>query len=207
MFRLRVLSNAVAWVPWSSAAFARARAERKPVLLSISVTWCHWCHEMEAKSYADPAIATTINERFVAIRVDADERPDISERYNLGGWPTTAFLTPDGQILAGGTYFPAERMPAILSQVADTFESRGSELPDAQSSENEAAAQSTAPPAPEEVCAHVFATFDSEHGGFGVEPKFPLAAALHLALDLWEATEDAQFERIAVTTLDAMGWG
>ena len=80
----RVLSNGVAWLPWGGAAFARARAERKPVLLSISATWCDSCHEMDRTSYADPFIATLINERFVPIRVDADDRPDISERYNLG---------------------------------------------------------------------------------------------------------------------------
>src|SRR5215212_1463149 len=111
----RVLSNAVAWVPWNGRAFARARAERKPVLLSISVPWCRWCREMDRTSYADPSIATLINERFVPIRVDADERPDIGERYTLGGWPTTAFLTPDGAILGGGTFVPAERMAAALA--------------------------------------------------------------------------------------------
>lgn len=222
MPRLRVLSNAVAWVPWSGAAFARARDERKPVLLSISAAWCHWCHEMDTHSYGDPTIATTINERFVAIRVDADERPDISERYNLGGWPTTAFLTPDGEILAGGTYFPAERMPAILARVADTFESRGGTLGDGPPApdEPETAGPATAPDV-HVVCAHIYSTFDQEYGGFGVAPKFPLPAALHLALDLREAAlpgtleiecagvprEHVAYEQVVVTTLDAMGWG
>ena len=122
---LEVLSNAVAWLPWSRAAFARASAERKPVLLSIAAAWCHWCHEMDRTSYADPSIAACINTRFVPIRVDADERPDISERYNLGGWPTTAFLTPDGVILAGGTFVPPERLAGVLAQVADAFDARG----------------------------------------------------------------------------------
>jgi len=225
MPRLRVLSNAVAWMPWSGAAFARARDERKPVLLSISATWCRWCQEMDANSYADPSIATIINERFVAIRVDADERPDISERYNLGGWPTTAFLTPDGEILAGGTYFPAERMPAILVRVADTFESRVGTLRDGHPAPDEPeTAASAAAPAMDVVCAHIYSTFDQEHGGFGVEPKFPLTAALHLALDLREAAllgalgiegpgvsreprKHVQYEQVVVTTLDAMGWG
>ena len=107
---LRVLSNGVAWQPWGGAAFARARDEQKPVLLSIAATWCSSCHEMDRTSYADPDIVALINERFVPVRVDADDRPDISERYGLGGWPTTAFLTPGGEILAGGTFVPPDRM-------------------------------------------------------------------------------------------------
>lgn len=216
MSRLRVLSNAVAWVPWSGAAFARARDERKPVLLSISVSWCRWCRQMDAESYENPSIATTINERFVAVRVDADERPDVSERYSLGGWPTTAFLTPAGDILAGGTYFPAERMPDILARVAATFESQGAALGDLP----------PAPPSPppgadapsqEVLCAHIYSTFDPDHGGFGSAPKFPMAAALHLALELHEAGQaetpgaayhaDVPYDQIVITTLDAMGWG
>jgi len=200
----RVLSNGVAWQPWGGAAFARARTERKPVLLSISATWCHSCHEMDRTSYADPFIATLINERFVPIRVDADDRPDISERYNLGGWPTTAFLTPDGHILAGGTFVPVERMPGVLAQVAEAFASR---IDDAESDEPEAAVETGADPLSEdELTARVFATFDELHGGFGVEPKFPLIAPLQLALELWTGAQDAASETILIATLDAMGW-
>jgi uncharacterized protein len=201
---LRVLSNGVAWQPWSSAAFARARSERKPVLLAISATWCHWCHEMDRTSYSDPSIATFINERFVPIRVDADERPDISERYNLGGWPTTAFLTPDGDILAGGTFVPIERMPGVLAQVADSFALRtegaradgpGVVIENAGRALDEAA-----------LITLVFATFDEACGGFGVEPKFPLTAPLHLALDLFLDRNDTASESILIASLDAMGW-
>src|SRR6266540_2655844 len=174
----RVLSNGVAWQPWSSAAFARARAERKPVLLSISATWCHSCHEMDRTSYSDPFIATLINERFVPIRVDADDRPDISERYNLGGWPTTAFLTPEGQILAGGTFVPVERMPGVLAQVAEAF---ASHIGDVESDGPDAAVDTGSDALNEaDLTARVFATFDELHGGFGVEPKFPLIAPLQL---------------------------
>jgi uncharacterized protein YyaL (SSP411 family) len=200
----RVLSNEVAWLPWSGRAFARARAERKPVLLSIAVPWCHTCREMDRTSYADPSIATFINERFIPIRVDADERPDISERYNLGGWPTTAFLTPDGAILAGGTYVSMERMPGVLAQVAEAFDSRGEcaplDPPEARETPSPIAGIDA-------LTERVFSTFDEEHGGFGVEPKFPLTAPAHLALDLFAATGDARYEMIVVATLDAMGWG
>ena len=203
---LEVLSNAVAWLPWSRAAFARAEAERKPVLLSIAAAWCHWCHEMDRTSYADPSIAACINTRFVPIRVDADERPDISERYNLGGWPTTAFLTPDGVILAGGTFVPPERLAGVLAQVADAFDARREVAPGGSAAE-------AGPPGPngpvtvEDLSHHVFSTFDEDHGGFGTEPKFPLVAPLHLALDLFAETRDPRYETIVVATLDAMGWG
>jgi uncharacterized protein YyaL (SSP411 family) len=200
----RVLSNGVAWQPWSSAAFARARAERKPVLLSISATWCHSCHEMDRTSYADPFIATLINERFVPIRVDADDRPDISERYNLGGWPTTAFLTPEGQILTGGTFVPVERMPGVLAQVADAFLSHS--LDHAELDDAEMAVEISDTLNEADLTARVFATFDDLHGGFGLEPKFPLVAPLQLGLELWTATEDAASETILIATLDAMGW-
>jgi uncharacterized protein len=201
----RVLSNGVAWLPWGGAAFARARAERKPVLLSISATWCHSCHEMDRTSYADPFIATLINERFVPIRVDADDRPDISERYNLGGWPTTAFLTPEGQILAGGTFVPVERMPGVLAQVAEAFASR---LVDVESDDPEAPAETGGAALSEvDLTARVFANFDELHGGFGLEPKFPLIAPLQLALETWTGTHDPAAETILVATLDAMGWG
>jgi uncharacterized protein YyaL (SSP411 family) len=203
---LDVLSNAVAWLPWGGAAFARAHAEHKPVLLSIAAAWCRWCHEMDRTSYADPSIVAIINTRFVPIRVDADERPDISERYNLGGWPTTAFLTPSGEILAGGTFVAPDRMAAALAQVADAFAARGIGLSDDSGAE-------TSPPGPEasltvdELCHGVFSTFDEEHGGFGTEPKFPLTAPLHLALDLFAETRDPRYEMVGVATLDAMGWG
>ena len=199
------LSEAVAWLPWSSAAFDRARSERKPVLLSIAATWCQWCREMDRTSYADPSIATYINKRFVPIRVDADQRPDISDRYNLGGWPTTAFLTPDGAILAGGTFVPVERMQAVLAQVADAFATGIGVDPDLAPPAG--GAPSPAPIGIEELCGRIFAAFDPDCGGFGIEPKFPLVAPVYLALDLLEATKDPRYETMAVATLDAMGWG
>jgi uncharacterized protein YyaL (SSP411 family) len=200
-----VLSHAVAWLPWSHSAFAQARAERKPVLLSIAADWCHWCHEMDRTSYADPGIVSFINQRFIPIRVDADERPDISERYNLGGWPTTAFLTPDGAILAGGTFVPLERMPGVLAQVAHAFDARAEGSAD--NAEEPAAPDPDASVDLDELCARTFSTFDDEHGGFGIEPKFPLVAPVKLALELFADTHDSRYETIVVATLDAMGWG
>jgi uncharacterized protein YyaL (SSP411 family) len=198
-------SSGVAWQPWSGAAFARARQEHKPVLLSIATAWCHWCHEMDRTSYADPEIAAIVNDRFIAIRVDADDRPDISERYSLGGWPTTAFLTPGGEILAGGTFVPIDRMRTVLTQVSEAFRSQ----PDrAALPHNEETANPTGAPVDEaQLTARVFDTFDEEFGGFGTEPKFPHVAPLHLALDLFIESPDPSLERMIVISLDHIGWG
>src|SRR3990170_2032456 len=113
--------TAIEWLPWRPDAFARARAERKPVLLSIVTTWSRGCDEMDRTSYADPVVAGLIMERFVPVRVDADRRPDISSRYTLGGWPTTAFLTAEGEILGGGTFVAADRLPSVLHRVMDAY--------------------------------------------------------------------------------------
>src|SRR5438045_4336009 len=106
----------IQWHEWGEEAFAEARRENKPMLLDIGAVWCHWCHVMDRESYDDPAIAAIVNEHFVAVKVDRDERPDIDSRYQAavqaisgqGGWPLTAFLTPDGRPFFGGTYFPPE---------------------------------------------------------------------------------------------------
>jgi len=105
---------AIQWHEWGEEAFATARRENKPVLLDIGAVWCHWCHVMDRESYDDPEVAAIVNEHFIAVKVDRDERPDIDSRYQAavqavsgqGGWPLTAFLTPDGKPFYGGTYFP-----------------------------------------------------------------------------------------------------
>src|ERR1700746_3237892 len=104
------------WHAWGEAAFARAQRENKPILLDIGAVWCHWCHVMDRESYEDPEIARIINDHFVAVKVDRDERPDVDTRYQAavsaisgqGGWPLTGFLTPDGRPFFGGTYFPRD---------------------------------------------------------------------------------------------------
>src|SRR5439155_1118323 len=104
----------VQWYAWSAEAFERAKREDKPILLDIGAVWCHWCHVLDHESYDDPAVAAIVNEHFVAVKVDRDERPDLDARYQQavtaisgqGGWPLTGFLTPDGKVFFGGTYFP-----------------------------------------------------------------------------------------------------
>ncbi len=202
--------DTVRWLPWGSEAFARARAEDRPVLLSIAAPWCELCLDMDRTTYADPAVAGLVNGRFVPIRVNADRRPDISDRYSLGGWPTTAFLTSEGEVIGGGTYVARDRMPSVLERVADAFASRREELIAAKVSSEAPATDGSAASldaATLDTAAHVFDSFDAGHGGFGTEPKFPLTAPLELALDLYRETEDPAMAHLVEVTLDAMGWG
>lgn len=116
------------WAEWSPRAFARADEEKKPVLLSLVTAWSDECAAMDRTTYTDPRVESLIDDRFVAVRVDADRRPDINERYNLGGWPTTVFLTSTGDTLSGGTYLDASEMLAALRQVADAYRDRAEEI-------------------------------------------------------------------------------
>ena len=198
-------SPAIAWLPWSADAFARARSEARPVLLAIAPSWCQYSQAMDRTSYADPRVVALVSSRFVPIRVDPDRRPDIGHRYALGGWPTTAFLTPDGQILGGGTYVESERLAAALQGVGDAFTSgRHQGLRHRQGS---GVPVPVASPGTDDLIERVMAMFDREHGGFGGAPKFPHAAPVRLAIHLFKETGASEFHDIAVTTLDAVGWG
>jgi uncharacterized protein YyaL (SSP411 family) len=160
---------------------------------------------MSRTTYADPVIASYINDHFVPIRVDADRRPDISERYTLGAWPTTAFLTADGDVVGGGTFIDRPRMPSILERVVDAFKTRRGELTSAVAIASPPSVQAAA--VPHDLDAYVFETFDAEHGGFGLAPKFPLTSPLDLALMRYRHDEDPSMARIVEATLDAMSWG
>ena len=199
---------AIEWLPWSGRAFARAGAERKPVLLSIVTAWSRGCEEMDRTSYADPVVAALIAERFVPVRVDADLRPDISSRYTLGGWPTTAFLTASGAILGGGTFVAVDRLPSVLRRVVDAFEEALPAPSDAKDAvpRDDAPASGEATPV-DTLERRVFETFDPATGAFGGVPRFPHAAPVHLALLQARAHPDSQYADIATTCLDAMGWG
>lgn len=197
---------------WNAAAFARARDERKPVLLSITAPWCRSSAEMDRTTFADARVAATLNERFVPIRVDADRRPDIGERYSLGGWPTTAFLTHDGAIAGGGTFVSLDRMPAVLDKVLETFRLRSDDLGSLSSQGSQVAAGSPRESScsamnDTELVERVFESYDAVHGGFGTAPKFPLTAPLDLALAIYKEARDTRMAQIVQTTLDAIGWG
>jgi uncharacterized protein len=213
--QLRLASNGgVAWLEWGAGAFERAARERKPVLLSIGASWCHGCAVMERTTYAVPAIVEALNAQVVPVRVDADRRPDINDRYNLDGWPTTAFLTPSGEILTGSTYVTPEMMPRMIAEVTTSLRERYDEL---MARAESAAATRRAPrvsmryepdrAAPEWVVQQMLARHDAQFGGFGVEGRFLHAAALRLALTRYEATADDGLRTLLVTTLDAMAWG
>jgi uncharacterized protein YyaL (SSP411 family) len=216
----------IEWLDWDPTAFARAERERKPVLLSITAAWCRACHEMDRTTYADSAVAALVRDRFVAVRVDADRRPDINERYNLGGWPTTAFLTPAGELMTGGTFVPVDRMVGVLARVADALQQtafqKSARSQDGRTvSGPESEASRPAEGATDgrdgggrqeattytDLLEQTFATFDAEYGGFGTEPKFPHTAPLHLAIALFEETADERWRFIVERTLDAMADG
>jgi uncharacterized protein len=195
----------IVWLPWSAASFARARAERKPVLLSIAPTWCRNSAEMDRSSFADPGVVDRVSLGYVAIRVDADRRPDICERYSLGGWPTTAFLSADGELLGGGTYVGHERLRDVLERVADAVR-QGARTKDTLEIVSDPSSDAPALTGAQLV-RQVEDSFDANHGGFGGAPKFPHAAPVRLALALYRQHGSDLHREMAIGTLDAMGWG
>jgi hypothetical protein len=215
-------AHEIHWRPWDEDAFAEARAARKPVLLAISAVWCHWCHVMDETSYSDPRVIATVNERFVAVRVDNDRRPDVNRRYNMGGWPTVAFLTSRGEVLTGATYLSPDQLVHVLERVADHFAA----LPEA-GDDGTSSGPPIAPIGPEPrrgapriardaeldpdaaagITSSVAALYDPLHGGFGTEPKFPQPDAVALLLAWGARHGDDRMLSMALHTLDAMAQG
>lgn len=202
------------WRSWSREAFVEAAAARRPVLLSVGASWCRWSAEMQRTTYADPMVRDLVAQRFIPIWVDADRRPDVNERYNLGGWPTTVFLTCDGQVLGGETYVRPERMLQLLRKVAaaDPNVPAGTPAPDVP---EPARPPSTAAVEPDVAAAaadfvtafehHLLQEFDHEHAGFGTEAKRVHASALRFGLRRLAGGHDALRE-VVTRTLDAVGW-
>ncbi len=220
----------IQWQEWGAEAFAQAAREDKPVLLDIGAVWCHWCHVMDRESYEDATLAPLINEHFIAIKVDRDERPDVDSRYQAavqavsgqGGWPLTAILTPDGRPFFGGTYFPRhdrygrpgiERLLLTMSDAwqnkrEEVLESAGSILAAIEHGEAFAGRSGSLSPAiTEKLVASAIAQFDAHHGGFGAQPKFPHPAALDLLLDTATRKNDAKSREVALVTLTKMAAG
>ena len=219
-YLLQHRDNPVDWYPWGPEALARAREEDRPVLLSVGYSACHWCHVMERESFEDPETAAFMNEHFVNVKVDREERPDVDAVYmeavqamsGHGGWPMTVFLDPDGVPFYGGTYFPPEEgrgMPSfrmVMEAVVDAFATKRDELRErAPQMRARLGAIGAVEPDADSPDAHLLdqateglrAAADLERGGFGGAPKFPPASALELLL--------ARGEREVVeTTLDAM---
>lgn len=212
-------NTTIEWLPWTVEAFARAGRERKPVLLSITAAWCRACHEMDRTTYVDPDVVALIRDRFVPVRIDTDRRPDINDRYNLGGWPTTAFLTADGDVITGGTFVSADRMAGVLARVIAAVDGRAVALvrptDDASTMDAEPARVSDQHGVPDEESAPlvsslveaIFSAFDPDYGGFGIEPKFPHTGPLHLAMALFRDDGDPRWRAVVERTLDAMADG
>lgn len=199
------LAHEIGWLPWGVDAFSRAGREGKPVLLSISAVWCHWCHVMDETSYSDRGVIDLINKRFVPVRVDSDRNPDINRRYNQGGWPTTAFLDARGTLLAGATYIPPETMRTALERISDLYASQDIDI-DTQDHDWLSSLQATELDLSlvEEIGAQILRSWDRAQGGLGREPKFPQTEALSLALELYADEKDAEYLVFARTTLEAM---
>jgi hypothetical protein len=206
-------SHAVDWRPWGPEAFDTAGADQRPVLLGVGVSWSLGCAQMLRTTYRDPAVLELIERHFIPVWVDAEERPDINDRYNLGGWPTTAFLTSDGQILGGQTFTESNRMVDLLRQVSDAYAARQEELAPGPPQPPPASAQPT-PEGPPRIARHLEAwlgeylrdAFDPAHGGFGRAAKRIDEAPLLLALAGCRG-EDSAMCQMATQTLDAIGWG
>lgn len=199
------------WREWGQKAFDEAQREQKPLLLAISAVWCHWCHVMDETTYSDPAIIQDINEHFIPVRVDNDQRPDINIRYNMGGWPSTAFLTPSGEVLTGATYVPPEQMQELLPQVRQYYQENREAL------KNQTAPVELLEPDPhpkpassegmEEILNAVRSQFDRAYGGIGQSPKFPHPDVWELCLSRFVAQGEGWAAGMAVRTMDAMAGG
>ena len=222
--------NPVDWRPWSEEALALARREDKPILLSIGYSACHWCHVMAHESFEDPAVAKVMNEHFVNVKVDREERPDLDQIYQTahalmtrrsGGWPLTVFLTPEGVPYFAGTYFPKEarygmpgfldllpRIAAAYHEQGPTIAEQGKRLAAALESLEPAQAADALPEgAPLRALGALEQRFDPVDGGFGGAPKFPHAPELAFCLRAWQRRGDARAATVVRTTLSKMAEG
>jgi uncharacterized protein YyaL (SSP411 family) len=218
------------WHEWGDSAFALAESEDKPILLDIGAVWCHWCHVIDRESYENSEIAKIINENFVAVKVDRDERPDVDARYQSavsaisgqGGWPLTGFLLPNGKPFFGGTYFPPEDQMGrpgfrrLLLAVADSYRNKRADLVKAADHLADAVAQAEVftgaraefdPGVVDAQITSVTQQFDIKNGGFGRAPKFPHASAVDLVLERYQQTKEKHLLAMIETTLEKMARG
>ncbi|WP_161604279.1 thioredoxin domain-containing protein [Roseiconus nitratireducens] len=224
-YLLQHAHNPVDWYPWSDEAFEKAKREDKPIFLSVGYSTCYWCHVMEVESFEDPEVAAVINEHFVPIKVDREERPDLDEQYMIatqlmtqrGGWPNSVWLTPDGRPWMAGTYFPKQRFIAVLKQLDEVWKNRRDDVQkqaDMLAKAAERLGESGFEERPElsaalvgEATAQLAAGYDEVHGGFGGAPKFPPHGTLQLLIEQYRVTEDASLLPPVTQTLDAMWLG
>lgn len=220
-------SQKIDWYPWSDEPFLRAEREGKAVFLSSGGVWCHWCHVMAKESFENDEVAALLNELFISVKLDRDERPDIDRRYQQavalmgggGGWPLSVFLTPDRRPFFGGTYFPPDDRYGrpgfikVLGSVHEFYQSRkgeaveyGVRIMDALKAEVLEAGDLTRDSL-EQAKIAMLEHFDARHGGFGASPKFPMPGALEFLLHQAATGKDSTAENAVKTTLDAMARG
>ena len=220
----------VDWHEWGEEAFARARAENKPILLDIGAVWCHWCHVIDRESYDNPELAALINQLYVPVKVDRDERPDVDARYQTavgalsgqGGWPLTGFLLADGRPFYGGTYFPPEdtmdrpSFRRVLEGVAEAHRTRRDDVEKSAAALVGAVAQAEMFAGARgawnaglvnQMTEGILKRFEPRHGGFGNGPKFPQSSAIDLILDRYQATREPRLLQVAQSTLGKMARG
>ena len=219
----------VDWYPWGPEPFERARREDRPVLLDIGAPWCHWCHVMDRESYEDPGVAALLNLRYVCIKVDRDERPDVDARYQRavqgltgqGGWPLTAFLTAEADVFYGGTYFPPDGQHgrpgfrSVLERVADLYRDARDRAADQAERIRAFVREQLDEVGPgdwdaavlREAIDRLLDLADRHHGGFGRRPKFPHPAATSLLLNAWHDQRHDLAREVAIKTLDGMADG
>lgn len=229
-YLLQHVHNPVDWYPWGEEALSKAREEDKPIFLSIGYAACHWCHVMEHESFENDQVAKLLNDRFVSIKVDREERPDLDEIYmtavqmltGSGGWPMTVFLTPDLEPFYGGTYFPPDDRwgrPGFLSlirQLADLWQEDRGRIDDSARQITDAVRRQVSASAEpgglsEDLLGLAIAdlqgSFDSQHGGFGEAPKFPASQSISLLLRTSHRRGDESLLALATKTLDEMSYG
>ena len=229
-YLLQHAHNPVDWFPWGEAAFAKASAENKPILLSIGYSACHWCHVMEHESFENEEIAALMNEHFVNIKVDREERPDLDEIYmnavqmltGRGGWPMTMFLTPERKPFYGGTYFPPEDrggMPGfsrILMGVSQAYRERPGDVEKSVTQILDALQRMSAsaetdktfsPTAIADAVQKIARAYDSDNGGLGQAPKFPNAGVYELFLRYYHSTRSERYLEMVTHTLTQMAQG
>ena len=229
-YLLQHASNPVDWYPWGPEALQAAKAQNRPILLSVGYSACHWCHVMERESFENAAIALIMNRHFVCIKVDREERPDLDEIYmqatvtlnhGQGGWPMTVFLTPDQEPFFAGTYFPPDDrwgrpgFSSLLKKIAEAWEkdptgltNQARQLTERLKHELKAVSPATVSVSLlDEAVAQFLEDFDERHGGFGSAPKFPPSAGLSLLLRCYRRTGEPRTLQMVTRTLDAMADG
>ena len=228
-YLLQHVNNPVDWHPWGPEALALSKKLKKPIFLSIGYSACHWCHVMEHESFENEAIANSLNEKFVCIKVDREERPDLDQIYmnavqmmtGRGGWPMSVFLTPELKPFYAGTYWPPKRsrgMPGfdeIIAGVSDAWETNREAVVDTSNRLTEELGKIDQQGGGGELSPNLLVgateqfrrTFDSTYGGFGSEPKFPSPMGLQLLLRTWHRKRDKQALKMVTVTLDRMAAG